>query len=402
VLFPSPAVPMWAARMTFLLVGLDFTFTLPFAVFQGILLGHQRYLALNGLNILIRLLRFALVIMLVKDGAMGLVTVAVIFFVTGLVRDLGMFTAGRSAFSGRLRRRDMDRNALRELLSYSIPAFVISMALRVMAYTDSLVIGYTIGVGAITYFALAASLVDYVQELGWGLAGVLVPVVSAHEARGELDPIREKFLQFTRYCVWMMAPVVAITLVLAKPFFTRWVGAEYHVSAEILILLMWAMAVYVIQLPAQAVLKGMSLHRRLAMFMAIEAAMNLVISIVLARQLGVIGVALGTLIPRLLMNGLFLPAYIMRVLAIPLRQYLLEAIVPVIPGVVGLALLAWGMGNRSAGPLGWPAMVGIGLLNVFVFSSLTLMFATNARERSWLLERSSGVLARVRRFAGST
>jgi O-antigen/teichoic acid export membrane protein len=399
---PLSGIPLPVARATFLLVGLDFALTLPFAVFQGILLGHQQYLALNGLNIMLRLTRFGLVLALVGEGPAGLVTVASIFFLTGLGRDLGLFRAARRALGGPLRLVDFRRDALGDLLGYSLPAFVIAIALRVMAYTDSLVIGYAIGVGAVTYFALAASLVDYVQEIGWGLAGVLVPVVSGHEARGELAPVRARFLQFTRYCVWLMAPILAISMLLGRPFFTRWVGPDYVASAPILTLLMAAMAVYVVQMPGQAVLKGMSLHRRLAWFMALEALLNFVLSVILARRLGVVGVALGTLIPRVVIEGLLLPGYLLRVLELRIGHYLREGFLPVLPGAAGLALLSLAARRVLEPAPGWGMMVVTGLVYVATFAALTLALGATPEERAWVAARSAGLLARVRRLAGAT
>ncbi len=383
-LFPEPSVPLGIARTTFLLVGLDFALNLPFSVFQGVLLGRQRYLALQGINIVVRLLRFGLVLACMPDGHKGLVLLGAVFLGTSLLRDAGLYRAARKTLGAPVRLSEFRRAAVRDLLDYSVPAFVISISIRLMAYTDSMVIGYVIGVGAITYYALAASLVDYVQEIGWGLAGVLVPVVSGHEALDEVAPIRRRYLQFTRYCVFLMVPVVAVSYVLGRAFFTRWVGPDYALSARILAILVTGMAVFVILMPAQAVLKGMSRHRYLAGLLIVEAVLNLVLSLWLARDHGVVGVALGTLIPRVVVSGAVLPVIMLRLLDIRPVRFLQAGFLPAVPGILGSMLLAWFVRPWLQQPIGWGTMILLGTCFVVVFGVLTLALGTSRAERAWL------------------
>ncbi len=400
-LFPEPGVPLPIARATFLLVGLDFALNLPFSVFQGVLLGHQRYLALQGINIVVRLLRFGLVLALMSEGPGGLVLLAAVFLSTSLLRDAGLYRAATRSLGAPIRLKNFRKAAVRDLLDYSVPAFVISISIRLMAYTDSMVIGYAIGVGAITYYALAASLVDYVQEIGWGLAGVLVPVVSGHEALDQVGPIRKRYLQFTRYCVFLMTPIVAISFVLGRSFFIRWVGPDYALSADILAILVSGMAVFVILMPAQAVLKGMSRHRYLARLLVVEAVLNLVLSLYLARDYGVVGVALGTLIPRLAVSGVVLPVIMLRLLDIPFLGFLRAGFLPALPGAGTLLLLAWLTQPLVARDLGWGGMVLVGACFAGAFGLVTLALGTSRVERRWLTARVLRAGRALRRAAGS-
>lgn len=65
-----------------------------------------------------------------------------------------------------------------------------------------------------------------------------------------------------------------------------------------------------------------------------EGIINLVISLILVRYIGVIGVAIGTIIPNLVNNGIWMPLYISRVINIKLKTLILRSMAPGI--VVGL------------------------------------------------------------------
>lgn len=394
-IFPHPGVPVEVAQKTFLLVGLDFAFVLPCAVFQGILIGHQQYVALQGVNISVRLLRFGAVMLMIEPGNQAILVVALIFFLTGLFRDFGYITFARRQLQGIPSPTLFDRQALRELLSYSLPAFIIAVALRVQSYTDSLVIGYVVGVGAITPFALAGSLVDYVHEIGWGLTNVLVPVISTHEARGEHARVREQFLNFTRYCVWLMIPIGAVTATLSESFFIRWVGPEYRESAHLLDVLLAAMAIYVVQLPGQAVLKGLGKHRRLAGFMFLEALLNLILSLGLAHKIGVMGVAIGTLIPRILVTGLILAWHVRSVLGVGFREVLNEAFKPGVPGGIVMVILMIAWQQTFQEPASWLVMVLTGIVFVASFGLVTLRYGARDSEVQWVRSQLKAVLTRL-------
>src|SRR5262245_18203006 len=75
------------------------------------------------------------------------------------------------------------------------------------------------------------------------------------------------------------------------------------------------------------ILLGMARHKGLAYIAAVEGVMNLLLSIFLARKMGVIGVAWGTAIPHLITSGLVIPYYTMRVLRANLFDYIVRGFV---------------------------------------------------------------------------
>jgi len=74
----------------------------------------------------------------------------------------------------------------------------------------------------------------------------------------------------------------------------------------------------------------------------VEGLANLGLSIVLLRRYGVIGVAIGTLIPQLCSNLLFLPGHLCRVLGVRVRTYIRQAyLAPLLLCAPLIAVLLW-------------------------------------------------------------
>lgn len=87
------------------------------------------------------------------------------------------------------------------------------------------------------------------------------------------------------------------------------------------------------QWPASLVLQGMARHRPIALMGIGSGIVNLVLSILLIRWIGIMGVALGTLVPTDLECFGFVLLYAMRVTGVSAAQ------VPVVTGQHGSIMM---------------------------------------------------------------
>jgi peptidoglycan biosynthesis protein MviN/MurJ (putative lipid II flippase) len=81
---------------------------------------------------------------------------------------------------------------------------------------------------------------------------------------------------------------------------------------------------YIIGLPyytISGILYGLGAHRIVAMLRLLEGAMNLALSVVLVNRIGLIGVAIGTAIPHVIVVGWILPRSLPKVFPLDLGDY---------------------------------------------------------------------------------
>src|SRR5262249_43986836 len=93
-------------------------------------------------------------------------------------------------------------------------------------------------------------------------------------------------------------------------------------SFVVLVILTIGMLAHFMEMPAHTVLLGICKHRVVAFLTLIQGLANIILSIVLVRRLGVIGVALGTMIPMVLLTGVALAVYFRTYLKLSLLDYL--------------------------------------------------------------------------------
>ena len=321
VLFRIPPQFLRTARLLFLIMGAEFALSFPLSVFPGVLQGLQKFSWQNLTQIAYTLARgLAIVIGLERGG--GLLTLAAIVVATDVL--------GHGVFVWMMYRirplplslRFVDRKTFRQMLAYSSAAFLILVAEKLRFQSDAVVIGIFLSPAAITYFSIGLKLAEYPTNILQSLAEIFTPISSHLDATGDLGRLRKLFLDGNRACAMTIFPLSAILIVLGKSIIEVWVGAKYLSSYSILLLLIIPKTLYLAQATSTKVLLGMGRHQTLAWVLLGEGGANLILSVVLLRHWGIVGVALGTAIPLACTSLFFLPRHLCRLLEIPLGTFL--------------------------------------------------------------------------------
>ncbi|MGH9763428.1 MAG: lipopolysaccharide biosynthesis protein, partial [Blastocatellia bacterium] len=243
----------------------------------------------------------------------------------------------------KIARRYLDRRDLTKLFGYSFYAFAIVMGRQLIFYTDSIVIGLFLGTAMVTLYFVASRLVLYLRLLVSEMVGVLMPTTSDLGARDDQDGIRELLVISTKYMLLIAFPVAAVFFSIGGTFIALWMGPEYTSSTSVLTLLTIAMLAHFMEMPAHTVLLGLCKHRVVALFTLFQAVVNLGLSIILVRKMGIVGVALGTTIPMVGFTAVALVVYFRGFLKLPLGEYLRRSCIgPIlvqIPFIAALILI---------------------------------------------------------------
>ena len=280
---------------------------------------------------------------------------------------------------------------VRQVLSFGSPLFVMQAAGRLQNKTDEIVIGAVLPVSAIAPYAVARRLSEWAALLTEQFVKVLLPLSSELQASTDWSRLRALYLISTRLTLAIFLPIGCAIVLLARPLLTAWVGPAFADSAPLVAILTLAGLIDASQWPAGSLLQGTARHHRLAVISAGAAMANLALSIVLAHRIGVLGVALGTLIPTTVINlGLVLP-YALRVIGVSARemarQSVLPALAPVVPCVLFLLLVQVVTPLTSLLAVGFAAGCG-----VLVYVSTYLLTSASDFERQTLRDYATSAL----------
>lgn len=341
-LFQLYHIPRSYLYAVFLISALDLAGGLVCSVFLGTLAGLQEFKFINGTSISINIVRSVVLVLLLKSGY-TLLALASLQLAASAVRALCQYLRLRGKYVHlRFDRSAVNRDTVKLIYNYSVYSFVIAVALKLLFYTDSVVIGAMIGVSQVAFYAIPSTLLDYLEKFVWAMISVQVPMISANEATGAGGVNERLYITGTRYTLLFSMPVVISLYFYGDDFITLWMGPEFgERSLWVLRLLLIGFGFSFSQMIAHGILKGTSRHRVLAYILAFEALANLGMSVALARPYGIEGVAVGTMIPLVLAAGCVL-CYTSRLLGIGIWRYLARAYAPALAGTLAaLVFIAW-------------------------------------------------------------
>jgi O-antigen/teichoic acid export membrane protein len=318
----------------FIVLSIDFAIGLIFSVSQGALVGLQEFKFINFTSIIINTIRSIFLVWALSHGA-GLLMLAMLQLLQSLVRAGCQYLFIRKKYAYmRFDRYAVERQTIYSIYNYSIYSFIIAVALKLLFYSDSVVIGAFIGVAEVAFYAIPATLLDYLEKLIWSMISVLVPVISTNQAKGENNANVRLYILGTRYSLLISLPLLISLYIYGDKFIYLWIGPEFGERCRwVLKYLLIGFAFSFSQLIAHGILKGVGKHKILAFIMAIEALANLGMSVFLAKPYGIEGVAIGTMIP-LIIASLAIILYCCRQLSINLWKYCLTSYVTAIPGIL--------------------------------------------------------------------
>lgn len=324
LLFRIPAGMLHSARLLFLLAGISVALTFPLNVFTGALEGLQKFSWLQLSQMGVVLLRAALIIVVLLNGG-GLLAIGMVTVGTNLVSYFIFTCLALYELPVALRWRHVDSKAFHEMAVYGVFALAILAAEKLRFQSDALVIGALVSSTAITFFSIASRLVEYAGYAVRSMSQIFTPMSSQFHATGDQARLQRTLIAGNRASALIIFPICAALLILGKPIIEVWVGARYVASYPVLAVLIVPRSLYLAQSTSIRILLGMGRHRVLAAVLLAEGGVNLLLSLVLARRFGMVGVAWGTAIPLICTSLLFLPSHLCRVLGMPLGTFLSRA-----------------------------------------------------------------------------
>ncbi|MBM4061527.1 MAG: hypothetical protein FJ265_10605 [Planctomycetes bacterium] len=383
-----------ATTTAVLVMGSAVALSFPIAVFGTAAYARQRFDIANALAIGERLVNAGLSVwvLLEDQGLAGVAWVAAgTQLAAGLVRVVIAF---RLLPGLRIGRRWCSRASVRELCSFGFHNFLINVADRVVLYTDALVIGVMIDTKAVSYYTVGGNFIGYYIMLINSVAWPLTPYATSRDAAGDHEALRRLYL-FGSKNIFLFAAVIGGGLIfLGHDFLAVWLhehpellsGAVYTSAATVMAVLAAATLVRGLMTCGKQILFGIREVRFLSGLSVLEAVANLGLSIALAYPLGLLGVALGTLIPTICTQLVLQPRYLARRLGLSLGDFLVRAtrgglVVVAVMGAVAYAVRDW------LPVTGWPTFFLKGLVVAAPAVLVGGLFGTTADEKQLLLRK---------------
>ncbi|HUP14458.1 MAG TPA: oligosaccharide flippase family protein [Acidimicrobiia bacterium] len=269
---------------------------------------HQRGYVTQGWQLAFHLLRLTTVLITVALGGSLVVVILAMTAPALVVRIAEYIHAFRISYPElRPRRGSVSWRKGRSLVGAGADFFVLALASQVIMSTDHLVISHVIGPAAVTPYAVTSSLTQLPTIITILALQAAWPAYR-EAATTDIPWLRRTHRHMSVLGVGLAAVVGAILLFWGRDIIEWWAGPA---AVPTFGLIAWMVGITIIQgvlLPRERLLIGLGRTRFNALIGAGNAAINLPVSIALAKIFGSTGVAMGTAVGYLVLGGFILVA----------------------------------------------------------------------------------------------
>jgi len=327
-------------RKVLVIMGLGFALGFPGRAFMGGVYAHLRNDLVAIVGIVGLILRTTLIVLVITQGK-GIVGLALVSLIIEALSYLANYLILRKIQKGlHISIALASKTMFRQLLNYGGYSVVIKVGDQLRFAVDSWMVAAFVSLSAVAHYTIASRLSGYFLTFIASAVGLLQSWFS--QLLGSQDHVGiRKVLKFGTRVATVLSTIVTVSFILyGRVFISQWMGSYYVDAYWPSVILITALFCDLAQQPSVAYLFGVSRHRYLAFQTLSEGVANLVLSMYWARQYGMIGVAMGTLVPMFVAKVLLQPAYVCRHVGITLREYYVNVLgkSAVVPAVLGLAM----------------------------------------------------------------
>ena len=265
-----------------------------FAHKQAVLTADQRGHVLTLLNTLIEVLSNVLrivVLVITHNYLLVLASGIAITVVTNIVINATITRKYPDIFASKANLPKDDRKAI---MSDTAGLMCHKVGYIVVTSTDNLILTKFISLAATGIYSNYAMIVSALQVMISNAANSLVAIVGNYVNTNEKAAVYRLYQRMTSAFYWLASATAVCLFVLLNPFIRTWLDESFTFEMAVVAIVAFQYYLHVSRLASNIFINACGLFMLDRVRPLFEAAVNLAVSIVLAKAIGIAGVFVGT------------------------------------------------------------------------------------------------------------
>lgn len=298
-------------QRTLKVFGVGSALVFPTGIFPEILVGLRKIYLRNYVLIGARITETMGIIGILAMGG-SLLALAIFSISLNLGSNMLNYALCRREIPSLRLRLRWDPLTLKELSDFSAYIYLISISRLVLLKTDHLLLSIFSGLNAVAVYQLGGRLPELSSNLATQYQENLAPISAALHAKNQQKNLREVIFFAMRFSSFMAVGGISLALIICQDLIALLFKVQ---DPEVIQACRWllinASFIIAVRSVTDRFLMMSGRHRLLTGISMSEALANLLLSLLLIRRYGVLGVIIGTLIPNAVIAIALLLPYIM-------------------------------------------------------------------------------------------
>lgn len=325
-------------KITVILLSITTCIMLPGNVLRVVILAHERFVVCNIINIIHSILKAGLFCLVLYNGG-GLVHLSMVFCALSLFVLFINFAVIRHCFKYMSFSIGLiSRSTARDLISFGFFSFVAQIGILLSTKLDAAIVGRFISMHVVGVYNVAALMYGYLLNLIISLSGVLQPRLAALAGTATKTEFNGYIIRYSIIVANYAVAMGVTAFCLSEDFLKLWLPRSFqdtNLATITFQLLLIALMAGIMQDVSANALRAVKKHKYYAYQTIIEGIAHVTLSIFLVRRFGIIGVAIGAVIPAVIAKIMIQPIYFCKIFLIDWWEYMLKVILkPLLVGSV--------------------------------------------------------------------
>ncbi len=223
------------------------------------------------------------------------------------------------------------RESIKTITNFSFYSFLTDIAITISHRIDTVVIGIFLPLNTITHYTIGIKISGILEKITDPLIDIFFPLASDLHSCQNKEKLQLLFLEGSKISVLMITPGIVIGACYGADIIGWWVGEQFiEPSLPILQIFLGVVFLAVFESTSSRILLGTGNVRFDAMVSGCAAVLNVILSVILVKKYGVIGVALGTLLPTILTNLIVSVSYTCKITGTSIYKFYFSVLTPVV------------------------------------------------------------------------
>lgn len=294
-------------QATFLVLSFSVGLTLVGQVFSGLLVASKQIHVDNLIQILLIIPRIALTVILLNAGYGILALAFVNLFVSVLGILIPYIRVRKRLPHLKINLRFFERILVRDFLDNGIWFSIGGVAGILILNMDRFVIGNFIGLAVVSNFIITQKLYDIANKIVSQVVNVSRPYLAGLFGRKEMNSMKRVYTSLFIFTLVVSSFMGTLIFIVNEYFISIWVGNSFY-AGDVINLFMALNFILQVSILPNRVIGATTLYKiRVHSFIRLaEGATNLLLSILLAKTLGVIGVVMASVLTTIFFSNIAL------------------------------------------------------------------------------------------------
>ncbi|MDQ1325826.1 MAG: Polysacc synt protein [Campylobacterota bacterium] len=302
--FLIPYGLMSEAKLSFVLFFLSFFISFISSLFGTLLFAKDRLYIQNYISIFSSIVS-AFLMFIALYGGYKLISLAWIHLCMAIFSGTLVYFIAKKYVDFELSFKYFDPSLLKEMVKPSLHYFIITASALIVLSSDNIIISSFIGIGSVAFYAIGYKLVDISQKILFKIVDIMIPDIARLDQEKNYSAILKLHNKMLFLSMLLGFVGYGILFFYGIDFLNWWVGEKYVLDENIFrIFIAFGMVHAGVHVSAIFIV-AMGLHRATSYMTIADAILNVVLSIILLRDYGLWGVAMGTLLAHILTSGWF-------------------------------------------------------------------------------------------------